>query len=248
MSFAVTVLGSSGTYGTSDRAASGYLLELGDGRVWLDAGSGTWRNLLRRIRFEDIDGVVLTHRHPDHTTDVFQAFHARQYGVAQALAPIPLWAPQETLDALVGFAPKLGDSFDLRAVKTGDVVDFDGARFVFFAMVHSEDTLGVRVEKDGGVFAYSSDSGPTSDFSELARDADLFLCEATFQEGDKPWEGHMSAAQAGRIAAEMGVKHLVLTHLPAGKDLDASLAQARAASHEVIVDLAEDGRRFEVGR
>ena len=77
MTMSLTVLGSSGMYATPERACSGYLVEIDDQTLWLDAGAGTWRNLMRHTDFRDLSGVLLSHRHPDHTTDVFQADHAR---------------------------------------------------------------------------------------------------------------------------------------------------------------------------
>jgi len=241
----VTILGSSAMFATVERAASGYLVELGEEWIWVDAGAGTWRHLLSHVHYAQLSGVILSHRHPDHTTDVFQAFHARHYGGPEALPLIPLWAPRETIDALLGFSKDLGDTFDLRELSDGDEFATSGAHFSFVKMAHPPYTVGVRVEHEGSVFAYSSDSGPAADFQALAGDADLFICEATFQDVDEPWEGHLSASQAGTIAAGVGAKRLVLTHLPPDRDLDVSLAEARSTCEDVPVELAEDGRRYE---
>nr|MBA2725270.1 MBL fold metallo-hydrolase [Actinomycetota bacterium] len=211
MSFSVTVLGSQGVFATEDRAASGYLLRFGDNSVWLDAGAGTWRNLLTHIDWRALDGVILTHEHPDHTTDVFQAFHARCYGPEEDLPPIPLWAPTPTLTKLEAFSPKIVKAFEMGPIKAGAAFEWSGASFSFPRMDHSGiETVGVRVEYEGAIFAYSADTGPGGDFSSLAQDADLFICEASFQEADEKWEGHMSASQAAEVAADLGVKHLVL--------------------------------------
>ena len=120
MSFSVTVLGSSAWYATRDRAASGYLVDLGDRRVWLDAGGGTWVRLLDTVEFTDVDGVILTHRHPDHTIDLFQLFHARQYGGSDPMDPIPLWAPAETVDRMLAFTSQVDEAFDLRCIEPND--------------------------------------------------------------------------------------------------------------------------------
>jgi ribonuclease BN (tRNA processing enzyme) len=56
----------------------------------------------------------------------------------------------------------------------------------------------------------------------------------------------MSAAQAASVAREADVKRLVLTHLPPGRDLGVSLAEARAAAPEVYATLATDGERYEL--
>jgi ribonuclease BN (tRNA processing enzyme) len=241
----VTVLGTSARFATPARACSGYLVELDGHRLWLDAGAGTWRNLLRHCAYEDVEGVIVTHRHPDHSTDVFQLEHARLYGPRGELPRIPLWAPAETHEALAGF--KELAAFDARVVEGGDAITFAGATIRFVSMAHPPETVGVRVEGAGAVVAYSADSGEEADFAALAGDADLFLCEASNQDSDEIWEGHLRASQAGRIATGLGVRRLVLTHLPVERDLGLSLAEAQRVADGLTVQLAADGDSYEVG-
>ncbi|MEA2510507.1 MAG: hypothetical protein QOG21_2589 [Actinomycetota bacterium] len=246
MSFSVTVLGSSAWYATPERAASGYLVDFGSMRLWLDAGGGTWVRLLETVDFREVDGVMLTHRHPDHTIDLFQLFHARQYGGPEPMDPIPLWAPPETIDRILAFTSQVDEAFDLQCVEPDDKVDIAGAQVSFFDMAHPPETLGVRIERDGGVFAYSADTGPEFDAMGLAGDADVFLCEATYQDGDRLWEGHLSATQAATAAAGAGASELVLTHLPPSRDLGVSLSDATRAAADVRVQLAHDGLKMEI--
>ncbi len=247
MSLELTVLGSSGMFATPQRASSGYLLEYNDMRLWMDAGAGSWRNLMRHIDYRTLDGIVLSHRHPDHTTDVFQAFHARHYGGPEPLPPIPLWAPAETLGRLCAFDGEIEESFDLRSIAAGESLEIATATFSFVAMAHPVETVGMRIDVDNALVAYSADTGPDADLSTLAAGTDLFLCEATLQDGDEPWSGHMSASDAGRIAAVLGTDRLMLTHLPPGRDLELSLKQAQGASRDVPVELAQDDRRLRIG-
>jgi ribonuclease BN (tRNA processing enzyme) len=233
---------------TKHRACSGYLVRLGGVSLWLDAGAGTWRNLLDQINYEDLDGVLLTHRHPDHVTDVFQACHARLYGPQGEQPKIPLWAPRETADAVCSFAGSIEDAFEVRIISSRASVEWAGATLRFFDMAHPPETLGVRIEYEGAVFAYSADTGPKSDLIGLAQDADVFICEATLQEADGEWEGHLHAAAAASVAKRAGVKHLVLSHLPPGRDLTASIAEAQREAGDVTLELAEEGRTLEVQR
>lgn len=245
---AVTVLGSSGVYPTTERAASGYLAEL-DGRlIWIDAGPGTWRNLVRHADYKKLEGVFLTHRHPDHTVDVFMAYHARFFGQDPPCDPIPLWAPGETLDALLGFYDDSREGFQPNAITASSTVEIGESQLSFSKMAHPPDTLGVRIENNGAVLAYSADTGPAADFEALAGNADVFICEATAQDADESWGGHLSASEAGSIAARVGVKKLVLTHLPPERDHQLSLAEAKATAGSVEVELAYDGLRMEVGK
>ena len=153
MNFEVTVLGSSAMYATQDRACAGYLLRFVDSTVLLDCGGGVWKNLLQHTDAAAIDGVILSHRHPDHVTDLFQLLHARLYGGGERPPEIPLWAPAETLEKLTAFSKELDQGFHLTSVSPGDRISIDGAAFSFFHMAHPPDTVGVRVESDDAVFA-----------------------------------------------------------------------------------------------
>ena len=247
MSLVLTVLGSSGMFATRERACAGFLVEVDGRRLWLDAGAGTWRHLLEYVDYEDLDGVVLTHRHPDHVTDVFQCGHARWLGPPEPLPPIPLWAPGETLDRISSYYESVMEMFDARPVKAGSSVEFAGARVSFFEMVHPAETVGVRIEHDGAVLAYSSDTGPAGDLQNLAAEADLFVCEATLQDSDESWAGHMKASQAAEAALQAAAKSLLLTHLPPGRDFGLSLVEGHKAAGDVNVQLAADLMRVEVG-
>ena len=246
MGLSVTVLGSSGTFQTRERACTGYLVQIDDENVWLDAGAGTWRNLLDHLDYAALTGLLLTHGHPDHTTDALQAYHARQYGQAKPLPPIPMWAPQETLDRLAAFSKGIEAAFDLKPVTADTTLSIGGATVTFTEMAHPGQTFGVRIEYGGKVVAFSSDTGEAADFERLAGGADVFVCEATAQDSDEPWEGHLQASKAGAIAARVGAKKVLLTHLRPGIDHSVTLAEARAAAGTVEVDLAQDGSRLEI--
>ena len=64
----------------------------------------------------------------------------------------------------------------------------------------------------GSTLAYSGDSAPSAELADLARGADLFLCEATLADaaGDGLPRGHLSADEA--LAAADGP--ILLTHRP----------------------------------
>src|SRR5438105_15540802 len=70
MGVTLTVLGCSGSFPAAGGACSGYLVDDGTTRMWMDAGSGTLANLQRHVAVDAVDGVVLSHEHPDHWTDL----------------------------------------------------------------------------------------------------------------------------------------------------------------------------------
>ena len=70
---------------------------------------------------------------------------------------------------------------------------------------------------NGGVtLAHTGDTGPSERIADLARDADLFVCEATLEHGDADGEprGHLSADEALAAYAASGAQRLLLTHRP----------------------------------
>jgi ribonuclease Z len=73
----------------------------------------------------------------------------------------------------------------------------------------------VSEPRPGQRFAFIMDTRLCESVFALAEGADLIVCEATFLDADAelaPAYGHLTARQAGQIAAESGVRTLVLSH------------------------------------
>src|SRR5207302_5737560 len=88
----VTVLGCCGSYPGPDAACSGYLVDDGATRIWLDAGSGSMANLQHHIALTDVDAVVLSHEHPDHWTDLEGFQVAARWRLERT--DVPVYAPE----------------------------------------------------------------------------------------------------------------------------------------------------------
>ncbi|WP_027370450.1 ribonuclease Z [Desulfovermiculus halophilus] len=73
----------------------------------------------------------------------------------------------------------------------------------------------VSVLKPGQKFALVMDTRPCANAGTLAQGADLVVCESTYLDTEFQQAAtyrHMTAAQAGELAARSGVRHLVLAH------------------------------------
>jgi ribonuclease Z len=109
----------------------------------------------------------------------------------------------------------------------------------------------VSVPRRGQKFAFIMDTRLCDAAFELAADADLLVCESTFADADAGLAddyGHLTAGQAGRIAAVAGARRLVLTHFSQRYDdteLPRLLRDAAAAFDGDIV-LAADLDRVAV--
>ncbi|MFT4976998.1 MAG: ribonuclease Z [Myxococcota bacterium] len=90
----------------------------------------------------------------------------------------------------------------------------------------------------GQVFAFVMDTRLCDAAFELAQGADLLVCESTYlssEEREAHDHGHMTAAQAARVAAESGARRLVLTHFSQRyPDTNAFLEEARPIHEDVI--------------
>ena len=79
-------------------------------------------------------------------------------------------------------------------------------------VVHLDD---VSLFKPGQSFAFVMDTRLCENAVALARGVDLLVCESTYlssEEREAREHGHMTARQAGLVAAQAGVRKLVLTH------------------------------------
>jgi ribonuclease BN (tRNA processing enzyme) len=85
---------------------------------------------------------------------------------------------------------------------------------------HFVPSCGFGLSAGERTIAYTGDAGPTPGLIDLARDADIFLAEATFPEEVPAASARYlsSARDAGRNATMAGVGDLVLTHLWPGTD------------------------------
>jgi len=242
----VTVLGSSGGYPAPGSACSGYLLEVGSTVVWIDAGSGTLSRLLERRSFDDLTALLISHLHADHWTDVPLAIHALRF-VGDRERPLPAYGPPgwpETMGIVAQWAREDPAAFVPSELHEREAIDLGEISVEPIHVEHSDlETFGFRLTDGASVVAYSADSGPCEALYALAADADLFICEAGAPDREQPWM-HLTARQAGEIAAEAGVRRLVITHLAPRDDPERALTAARAA-FAGPVELALEGLAIE---
>jgi ribonuclease BN (tRNA processing enzyme) len=219
----LTILGSCGSYPGPGQACSGYLVRSATTTIWIDAGSGTLANLQRHVDLLDIDAVVLSHEHPDHTGDLAGFFVACKYYLHRP--HVPVYAPASVQDGVYYSRAPLA----WHDVSEGSRVEVGGLTLTFSRTDHAPETLAVRVDGDGKSLGYSADSGPGWSLTALGPGLDLALCEATYLKDSEGRAQHMSARQAGRSARDAGARRLVVTHLQPGVSPEAVAAEASEA-------------------
>jgi ribonuclease BN (tRNA processing enzyme) len=115
-------------------------------------------------------------------------------------------------------------------------------------MNHPIETYGIRVSYGGRSVAYSADTGESSELVNLAKDADILLCEASFldEPGLAP-DLHLNGRQAAEHAARAGVETLVLTHLVPWYDPARILDDASRGGFDGSIRLAQSGGEYDLG-
>lgn len=238
----LVVLGSGGGWAGPGGAGCGYLLAADGFNLWVDLGSGTLANLQEHATLQDVDAVVVSHRHFDHFLDLYSFYLARWYGTEQP--PIPLFAPPGMFEHALQLEEDLPRAFRSTVVEEGGDFEAGPIRVRTAPMRHPVPTLGMRFELDGQSLAYSADTAPTEELVRLARGADVLLAEATWME--VPSRGdpiHMTASQAGGIAREADVGRLVITHVWPTNPKDA-VEERAAQAFGGPVALATEGMRI----
>ena len=145
-------LGKYGPYPAAGGASSGHLLFQEGKALALDMGSGTLPRLLASVKGYEVCGVVLTHLHPDHYSDLLVY---AQYLAKCAERPMPLYLPRtpERVSSL------LADTgvFDVHFTDAESTAQCGPFALRFAPTVHPLPGYAVRVDGDAS-FAYTGDS------------------------------------------------------------------------------------------
>lgn len=240
MGLTVTVLGCSGTFAAPGNACSSYLLRSSTTTVLVDLGPGALANAQRHIHPTEVDAIVLTHEHPDHWTDLPVARNAYRY--VFDVVGLPVYATAGTIRMARPFCDE--DTFAWTTIDETSRVTVGDIELRFSRTDHPVETLAVWAESDGASVVYSADTGPGWSPQAFGARADLALVEATF-EHEHAAHLHLTATEAGALAAAAGARRLVLTHLLPGTDP----AAQRTAAEEAFggpVEMAEPGVTFTV--
>ena len=250
------ILGSGTCVPSLERSSCAVLLWGEEENILLDIGPGTMHRLLRAgLHIHEIDGVVLSHFHPDHAGEFPPFLFATRFP-EQEMREKKLRVLGGT--GLGDFYKKANETFAGYLELTGGLLELteledsgkDAELFCEFDLEwapaeHRPESRSYRfTTPDGFVVVYSGDTDYTESLVELARGADLFICESAFPDELK-LRGHLSPSVAGSIAEEAGAGHLVLTHFyPICEDYD-MYAECRR-SYSGRITLAEDLMQFDL--
>lgn len=241
------IIGRNSPFPAPGSACLGYLLEHQGDHVLLDCGSGVLSKLGHWLPLEKLAHVVLSHLHGDHCSDLFVLRYAADARLRWGWndQPVRVYAPAEPAGEYDRLAYR--DAIVSESITPGGTLDLGSFRFEFYPVAHALPGVAMRITAGGRTLAYSGDSGPCDGLVEAARQADLFLCEATLRDQDRPGSrlGHLSGGEAGQLAEAAGSRRLLLTHFFPAFDPDERGAEARR-HFSGPVEVVREGENYQV--
>ncbi len=237
------VLGSGGPELTADRASSAYLVwQDKQARILIDAGGGSaLRFSASGANIIDLNVVLFTHFHVDHTADFPAMIKASFF--TQRTRDLPVFGPTgnrllpsttDFIDSLFlakngvwpylnGYLPGGDEAYHLKPKnipiaddKIQVAYEEDDLKITAIPTQHGPlPSLAWRIETKNKSFVFSGDmNGNRHTLEILARNADILVAHNAIPETAKGGARnlHMPPSVIGKIAAKANVKKLVLSH------------------------------------
>jgi len=146
------------------------------------------------------------------------------------------------------FLPEKADALDIpQGPWRRDLVNGKSITLPDGRVIQPDQVLGD--ERPGTRFAHVGDVGRVDDLGQYIQDVDTLVIEATYlhEEAEMADQfAHLTARQAAELAASVGVKHLILTHVSRRYRERDVLAEAQAIFPNTVV--ARDFDDFQIRR
>ncbi|MFN3202683.1 MAG: MBL fold metallo-hydrolase [Bradymonadia bacterium] len=248
-SLRVTFLGSADAFNSAGRAHSCYLVEDPHGCFAVDFGPTALVQCKRLgVDPDRLDAVVMTHMHGDHVGGVPVLLVDLQYR-AWRTRPFSLVGPpggQKRLgDLRIGSYPEItrrGLRYPLQwqDLSVPGTLQMGPRKITAIRAHHEQNAVStsLKIETAGHTLVFSGDTGWHQPLVDLARGADLFICECSSVSPQT--DRHICLEELEMHRALINVKQWVLTHL------NGEMRQARARVEALGAHLADDGMVIEL--
>jgi ribonuclease BN (tRNA processing enzyme) len=252
----LVVLGSGTAVPHPERSSSGYWLETGSGTLLLDcAASAIHRMAQEKLDWANLDAIWISHFHLDHVGGLAPFLFGTKYAVEtqNRTKPLKVFSPTGLKDLLKKFdeAYDYGifkQPFPLEIVEVAPEREFEilpNFAAQTLSTPHTDESLAIRIDGENKRFVFTSDTGFEEKLGEFARNADLFLTEASFVE-KSPVALHIAAPEAVELFKKAEPKRAMLTHFYG--EWDAVDFQAKISKYSPPCEVLEavDGFRLEI--
>ena len=183
------VLGCHGPFPPAGGTTSGYLLENKGQLLLMDCGAGVMGRLMRLCNPAELAGVLLSHLHFDHASDLL----VMRYYLEIAGKTLPVYVPGE--DDSPFRALLTAPAFDVRPYT--EKLEIAGLTVTNLPVRHPVPCRALRLTDGRKTLVYTGDTNDCPGLSAFAENADVLLADAAFLTEEWTEEKpHMSAAGA----------------------------------------------------
>ncbi|MGD0229940.1 MAG: ribonuclease Z [Syntrophorhabdales bacterium] len=213
----IKILGTGTAVPSLARVSSAYLVSTGAGNILVDVGPSIVRRLLESgYSVNDVDVMVLTHFHPDHTGDLAAFLFACNYGESERHGGLSLIGGRGVrpfFRRLSRVYPWIAPQHYRLTIKTlpGGAMRAGPVSVTTAPVAHRDESIAVRIEEEGKRVVFSGDTDYSPALAALASGADLLVAECSFP--DRKAKGHLDLPTLCRIAKEAAPRRVIMSHL-----------------------------------
>jgi ribonuclease Z len=273
----VTLLGTGTPVPAMNRFGPSILVEAAGHKFLFDAGRGSMQRLAQlKVRWQDVDGVFLTHLHSDHVVGFPDLWLTGWLVGPGRDRPLRVWGPKGTrrmmsklreaydFDIRIRLsddrAAPSGVSLFVQDIAEGVAFEEDGLRVTAFEVDHSpvSPAFGYRLDYGGHSVVLSGDTRVSLNLVRHAQNVDLLVHEVASPEsfqraGIRPEQAksiiahHTTPEQAGEVFAKTTPKLAVYSHIVQPDADEPDLLPPTRKTYPGPVQVGEDLMVIEVG-
>ncbi|HUL92173.1 MAG TPA: MBL fold metallo-hydrolase [Burkholderiales bacterium] len=273
----VTLLGTGSPTPAMNRFGPSTLVEAGEQKFVFDAGRGALQRLWQlKVRWQDVEGVFLTHLHSDHLVGLPDLWLTGSFLSPGRKSALRVWGPAGTTQMMAylergfGYDIRIRQSDDRLSpegvailaedVNEGFVYDKGGVKITAFEVDHKpvKPAFGYRIDYAGRSVVLSGDTGVSESLIRHAQSVDLLVHEVVSPEalrraGIPPGrvaqilEGHTTPEQAGEVFSKVKPRLAVYSHIIPPSATEANLIAPMRKAYSGPVELGEDLMVIEIG-
>jgi ribonuclease Z len=266
----VTLLGPGTPVPAMNRFGASILVEGAGQKYLFDAGRGALQRLAQlKVRWQDVDGVFLTHLHSDHVVGFPDLWLTGWLVGPGRDRPLAVWGPRGTKKMMANLEQAY--EFDIRIrlyddraapdgvviladdVNEGVVLEKGGLKITAFEVDHTplRPAFGFRVDYGGRSVVLSGDTRVSENLIRHAQAVDLLIHEVASPEsfqraGTRPErarsviEHHVTPQQAGQVFARVKPRLAVYSHIVQPDATEQDLIPPTRMTYSGPVEVGED--------
>jgi ribonuclease Z len=272
----VTLLGTGCPPPVMNRFGPSTLVEAGGQKFVFDAGRGALQRLTQLgVRWQDVQGVFLTHLHSDHVVGFPDLWLTGWLIVPGRNVPLQVWGPSGTskmmahLEQAYEYDIQIRQENDRAApdgvklvphdIAEGIAYDRGGVKITAFEVDHApvKPALGYRIDYAGRSVVLSGDTRFSENLIRMARGVDLLVHEvfvpATLQRAGVPLQRakniidyHVTPEQAGEVFTRAKPKLAVYSHICMPAATEQDLLVPTRKRYSGPLEIGEDLMAIEV--